>query len=60
MATGEFDDYAHAHAARADLLRWLGCVDNARTSYERALALTRQPAEQRFLRRRLANHGPIN
>ncbi|GGF12092.1 DNA-directed RNA polymerase sigma-70 factor [Aliidongia dinghuensis] len=58
MTSGELDQYAYAHAARADVLRRLGCVDAARASYERALALTRQTAEQRFLRRRLANFGP--
>ena len=60
MTSGELDDYAYAHAARADVLRRLGRVDAARTSYERALALTRQPTEQRFLRRRLANLGPMD
>jgi RNA polymerase sigma-70 factor (ECF subfamily) len=60
MTSGELDHYSYAHAARADLLRRLGCMGAARTSYERAFALTRQTAEQRFLRRRLANLGPID
>jgi RNA polymerase sigma-70 factor, ECF subfamily len=51
---GELADYALAHAARADLCRRLGRTAEARTSYERALALTRQDAERRFFARRLA------
>ncbi len=54
LGRGELKDYRLAHAARADLCRRLGRVDEARASYERALALTRQEPEQRFLRRRLA------
>ncbi|QPF75699.1 RNA polymerase subunit sigma-24 [Roseateles sp. DAIF2] len=57
LARGELDGYALAHAARADMLRRLGQDEAARDSYRRALALTRQPAEQRFLRRRLAQLG---
>jgi RNA polymerase sigma-70 factor (ECF subfamily) len=51
---GDLADYRLAHAARADLCRRLNRVDDARAAYDRALALTRQEAEQRFLRRRLA------
>lgn len=54
LERGELDDYRLAHAARADLLRRLGRVADARVAYERALALTRQEAERRFLSRRLA------
>jgi RNA polymerase sigma-70 factor (ECF subfamily) len=50
---GSLDDYHLAHAARADMLRRLGRVREARAAYERALELTRQPAEQRFLKWRL-------
>jgi predicted RNA polymerase sigma factor len=46
--------YHLAHAARADMQRRLGLTDAARASYERALELTRQPAERRFLQARLA------
>ena len=45
--------YHLAHAAKADLHRRLGQIDEARVSYHHALALTQQAAEQRFLRRRL-------
>jgi RNA polymerase sigma-70 factor (ECF subfamily) len=51
---GDLRDYRFAHAARADLCRRLGRVDEARASYDRALTLTRQAPERRFLERRLA------
>jgi RNA polymerase sigma-70 factor (ECF subfamily) len=54
LARGELTDYRLAHAARADLCRRLGRTAEARASYERALALTRQEPERRFLERRLA------
>jgi RNA polymerase sigma-70 factor, ECF subfamily len=53
-ARGELANYHLAHAARADLCRRLGRTAEARTSYERALALTQQEPERRFLERRLA------
>ena len=51
---GELADYHLAHAARADLYRRLGKSSEARASYERALALTKQEPERRFLEKRLA------
>ena len=51
---GELAQYHLLHAARADLCRRLGRVDESRAAYERALALTRQEPERRFLQRRLA------
>jgi len=54
FARGDLADYRLAHAARADLCRRLGRVDEARTSYERALQLTQLEPERRFLERRLA------
>ena len=53
LARGDLADYRLAHAARADLCRRLGRAAEARASYERALALTRQEPERRFLERRL-------
>ena len=53
LARGDLQDYRLAHAARADLCRRLGQTAQARVSYERALALTRQEPERRFLERRL-------
>jgi RNA polymerase sigma-70 factor (ECF subfamily) len=54
LARGDLSDYRLAHAARADLCRRLGNKTEARASYERALALTRQEPERRFLERRLS------
>lgn len=53
LARGELTHYLFAHAARADLLRRLGRLADARMSYERALALARQEPERRFLEKRL-------
>jgi len=53
LARGELTDYHLAHAARADFLRRLGRTDEARSAYERALALARQEPERRFLLKRL-------
>ena len=50
---GELAEYALAHAARADLCRRLGRTAEARTAYERALALTQQEPQRRFIERRL-------
>ncbi len=54
LARGDLGDYHLAHSARADLCRRLDRTAEARASYERALALTRQEPERRFLERRLA------
>jgi RNA polymerase sigma-70 factor (ECF subfamily) len=54
LARGELADYHLAHAARADLCRRLGRTADARAAYERALDLTHQEPERRFLARRLA------
>jgi len=53
LARGELADYHFAHAARADLCRRLGRIDDARASYTRALELVKQEPERRFLERRL-------
>ena len=54
LGRGDLSDYHLAHAARADLCRRLGRGGEARASYERALSLTEQEPERRFLERRLA------
>jgi RNA polymerase sigma-70 factor, ECF subfamily len=51
---GDLRDYRFAHAARADLCRRLGRTAEAKASYQRALELTRQEPERRFIERRLA------
>ena len=53
LARGELAQYYLAHSARADLCRRLGRTDEARASYRRALELTRQEPERRFLEGRL-------
>ena len=57
LARGDLEKYHLAHAARADLCRRLGQTAEARASYERALSLTQQEPERRFLRRRLSELG---
>jgi RNA polymerase sigma-70 factor (ECF subfamily) len=57
LARGELSGYHLAHAARADLCRRLGQPKEARLSYQKALELSRQEPERRFLRRRLAEVG---
>jgi RNA polymerase sigma-70 factor, ECF subfamily len=54
LARGDLENYHLAHAARADLCRRLGRTAEAGASYERALGLTKQEPERRFLERRLA------
>jgi len=55
LARGDLADYQPAHAVRAELYRRLGKTAEARAAYERALRLTAQEPERRFLERRLAN-----
>jgi RNA polymerase sigma-70 factor (ECF subfamily) len=50
----ELDSYHYLHATRAELLRRLDRVDDARAAYDRALELVHSDAERRFLERRLA------
>jgi len=51
---GGLEQYHLLHAARADLYRRLDRKDEAAASYRRALELTTNEAESRYLRRRLA------
>ena len=53
LAHGELANYYLAHSARADMCRRLGRTAEARSSYGKALALTQQEPERRFLLRRL-------
>jgi len=50
---GELTNYYLAHSARADMYRRLGRTAEARSSYERALALTQQEPEREFLQERI-------
>jgi RNA polymerase sigma-70 factor (ECF subfamily) len=54
LARGDLGNYHLIHAARADLCRRLGRTAESRVSYERALSLTQQEPERRFLERRLS------
>jgi RNA polymerase sigma-70 factor, ECF subfamily len=54
LTRGELGNYHLAHAARADFCRRLGRTAEARASYERALGLTLQEPERRFLEKRLS------
>jgi RNA polymerase sigma-70 factor (ECF subfamily) len=54
LSGGELRDYRLAHAARGELCRRLGRTSDARFSFERALALTRQGPDRRLIERRLA------
>jgi RNA polymerase sigma-70 factor (ECF subfamily) len=54
LERGDLADYHLAHSARAELCRRLGRRAEARAAFERALGLTRQEPERRFLERRLS------
>jgi RNA polymerase sigma-70 factor (ECF subfamily) len=53
LARGELANYHLAYSARADLCRRLGRTAEARSSYKKAMALTQQEPERRFLEERL-------
>jgi RNA polymerase sigma-70 factor, ECF subfamily len=53
-ASGSLERYHLFHSTRADLLRRLNRHDEAEAGYRRALDLVTNPAERRFLERRLA------
>lgn len=57
LARGELAEYHLAHAARADLLRRLGRLDEARAAYAQALARVQVEPERRFLEKRLRELG---
>lgn len=53
LERGDLSDYHLAHSARAEFCRRLGRDSDARTSYKRALSLTQQEPERRFLQGRM-------
>ena len=53
LERGELSDYHLAHSARAELCRRAGRTAEARVSYERALELSHQGPERRFLQAKL-------
>jgi RNA polymerase sigma-70 factor (ECF subfamily) len=54
LLRGDLADYQHAFSAKADLCRRLGRTGDAIAAYERALVLTTQAPERRFIETRLA------
>ena len=52
-ARGELRDYPLLHSGRADLLRRVGKLEQARRAYKTALGLTTLEPERRFIERRL-------
>ena len=50
---GDLANYYLAHSARADMYRRLGRTAEARSAYEKALALTQQEPERQFLQERI-------
>jgi RNA polymerase sigma-70 factor (ECF subfamily) len=56
-ASGKLDHYYLFHAARADLLNRLGRTAEAKAAYSRALKLTENQVEQKYVRRRLSEMG---
>jgi RNA polymerase sigma-70 factor (ECF subfamily) len=57
LARGELQNYHLAHAARAELSRRLGRIEEAKVSYKVALELAQQEPERRFLRKQLSALG---
>ena len=53
LEQGELANYYLAHSARADMYRRLGRTAEARSAYEKALALTQQEPERQFLQQRI-------
>jgi RNA polymerase sigma-70 factor, ECF subfamily len=53
LENGELANYYLAHSARAEMYRRLGRTAEARSSYEKALALTQQEPERQFLQERI-------
>ena len=60
LGRGDLQDYHLAHSARAEFCRQLGRVGEAREAYRRALELTRQEPERRFIEGRLQELAPSN
>ncbi len=54
LVRGELGDYRWLHSARASLLERSGHIDDARKAYQRAIELTSQDADRKFLQSRLA------
>jgi RNA polymerase sigma-70 factor (ECF subfamily) len=60
LERGDLADYHLAHSARADLCRRLGRTEEAEAAYRRALSLTQQETERRFLEGRIREIGKLS
>lgn len=58
-ASRTLESYHLYYAARADFLRRLSRKEEAMAAYHKALSLTANAVERRFLRRRIAELGPL-
>ena len=54
---GQLHDYHHYHTVKADVLRRMGNLGQARTSYQDAINLCGNEVEKRFLQRRMRSLG---
>jgi RNA polymerase sigma-70 factor (ECF subfamily) len=54
----DLEEYRYLHSTRAEMLRRLGRVEEARGAYRRALELVHDEAERRLFERRLAELEP--
>ncbi len=54
---GDLREYHFAHSARAELCRRLGKMEEAKSSFVRALFLTQQEPERRFLEKQMKKLG---
>lgn len=59
-ASGDLESYHLLEAARADLLRRLGAMQESAEAYARALALVTNDSERRYLERRLREVQAVN
>lgn len=57
LKRGELAEYHLAHSARGELLRRLGDIGGAHAAFERAMNLSKQDAERRFLAKKLRELG---
>jgi RNA polymerase sigma-70 factor (ECF subfamily) len=54
LADGELRRYGPAYAARAQLCKELGRLDEAKAAFERSLSLARSPVERRWVEKQIA------
>ena len=57
-ATASLQQYAPFHLARADMVRRLGCCDESKECYRRALPCAQNDQVRRFIEQRLNEFAP--